>query len=304
MRHAKMPSAQRPARTGPFETAGDATSHRARRSPARRVRLLWVTALALVAALTALVLYGNDGAARSATGGDRPRDTREAGVPQRPDVAAASQKPDDVAPSPSDKSPSDKSPSDTSTSRSGPGSGSFTTATASGKAVGTGTVRRYKVEVEAGTGVSANSAAAEIHGILGDRRGWTANGRDGFRLVSSGSYDFEVKIATPDTVDRICGAAGLHTRGEVNCDVGDQVIVNLKRWNTGSPQFSGPLHEYRALIINHEVGHRIGHGHETCPGPGLPAPAMMQQIDGLRGCRANAWPYDSHGKYLGGPSVT
>ncbi|RKN45656.1 DUF3152 domain-containing protein [Streptomyces hoynatensis] len=184
------------------------------------------------------------------------------------------------------------------------GTGEFVTADASGEAVGGGaTVRRYMVQVEVGTGVDPEEAAAEIEGILADPRGWTADGVDAFQLVSEGSYDFEIKIATPDTVDRICGAAGLHTHGEVNCDVGDQVVVNLRRWNTGSPQFPGPLHEYRALIVNHEVGHRIGHGHEGCPGPGLPAPAMMQQIDGLDGCVANAWPYDADGNYLSGPSV-
>ena len=110
-----------------------------------------------------------------------------------------------------------------------------------------------------------------------------------------------IKIATPDTVDDICGAAGLLTGGEVNCDVGPTVVVNLKRWLLGSPEFDGPIHDYRALIINHEVGHRIGHGHQGCPGPGRPAPVMMQQIKGLHGCTANAWPYDAHGHYLGGP---
>jgi hypothetical protein len=181
--------------------------------------------------------------------------------------------------------------------------GEFTTAKASGKSVGRGTVRRYKVQVEEGTGVSASDAANEINAILGDPRSWTADGHDAFQLVSGGADDFEIKIASPDTVDKICGAAGLHTHGEVNCDVGDQVVVNLKRWNTGSPEFPGPLHDYRALIINHEVGHRIGHGHEGCPGPGQPAPAMMQQIDGLDGCKANAWPYDSQGHYLSGPPM-
>lgn len=183
------------------------------------------------------------------------------------------------------------------------GNGVFVTAEASGEAVGKGTPRRYKVQVEEGTGIAAEDAAHEIEKILGSPRGWIADGRDAFRLVSGGSFDFEVKIASPDTVDRICGAAGLHTHGEVNCDVGDQVIVNLKRWNSGSPEFPGPLGDYRALIINHEVGHRIGHGHETCPGPGRPAPVMMQQIDGLHGCVANAWPYDAHGAYLSGPPV-
>jgi Protein of unknown function (DUF3152) len=183
------------------------------------------------------------------------------------------------------------------------GSGRFVTARATGGVVGHGRVRRYEVRVEKGTGVEADAAAREIAGILADPRGWTADGHDAFQLVDSGRFDFVVLIATPATVDRICGAAGLHTHGEVNCDVGPQVVVNLTRWNTGSPQFPGSIHEYRALIVNHEVGHRLGHGHETCPGPGRPAPAMMQQIDGLKGCVANAWPYDSHGVYLSGPPV-
>ncbi|MFJ7912214.1 DUF3152 domain-containing protein [Kitasatospora sp. NPDC096204] len=183
------------------------------------------------------------------------------------------------------------------------GAGTFTVAPATAKPVGRGNVRRYRVEVEDGIGIDAPTAAAQIHGILGDKRGWTNDHKNGFQLVASGPYDFTVKIASPATVDRICGASGLDTHGEVNCNVGNQVLVNSKRWNTGSPQFSGPLEEYRALIVNHEVGHRIGHGHESCPGEGKPAPAMMQQIYGLKGCAPNAWPYSAEGVYLSGPSV-
>lgn len=181
------------------------------------------------------------------------------------------------------------------------GSGTFTTAKADGAASGQGRIRRYKVQVEDGIQLSSSAAAHEIAAILADKRGWTADGHDGFQLVSSGYADFVIKIATPDTVDAICGQAGLLTRGEVNCDVGATVVVNLKRWMLGSPEFDGPIDEYRALIINHEVGHRIGHGHEACPGPGKLAPVMMQQIKGLHGCIANAWPYDSQGRYIQGP---
>lgn len=183
------------------------------------------------------------------------------------------------------------------------GEGTFGTAHATGDASGHGTIRRYKVEVENGIDLSSSDAAHEIAGILANPRGWTADGHDGFQLVSSGPADFVVKIATPNTVDAICGAAGLLTRGEVNCDVGSTVVVNLKRWMLGSPEFRGPIEGYRALIINHEVGHRIGHGHEGCPGPGRLAPVMMQQIKGLDGCKANEWPYDTRGRYIRGPSV-
>ncbi|MFE9924133.1 DUF3152 domain-containing protein [Streptomyces sp. NPDC005774] len=184
------------------------------------------------------------------------------------------------------------------------GPGTFTTARTDGATVGSGSrVVRYKVMVEDGIDIPAAAAAAEVSAVLADERGWTRGGTHAFQLVSSGTYDLAVKIATPGTVDRICGEAGLLTRGEVNCRVGENVVVNLKRWVRGSPEFDGPIGDYRALIVNHEVGHGIGRGHETCPGPGKPAPAMMQQIKGLQGCVANAWPYDRSGDYLGGPSV-
>ncbi|MFC9746697.1 DUF3152 domain-containing protein [Streptomyces niveus] len=274
-----------------------------KRAAARRRRLLGVAALVVLAGLTLAVL----GAVRWQGGGSSSSAAGQGVVEPGAGGQGAVGRGGGSSPSPKASPPPSPSMSPSpkaSTHRVvKSGTGEFSTAAAHGGPVGTGTIRRYSVQVEGGTGIPAADAAKEIAGILGDRRGWTANGRDGFQLVSSGPRDFEVKIATPDTVDRICGAAGLHTRGEVNCNVGDQVIVNLKRWLTGSPQFPGPLHEYRALIINHEVGHRIGHGHEGCPGPGRPAPAMMQQIDGLHGCEANAWPYDEKGVYLQGPGV-
>ncbi|NED83791.1 DUF3152 domain-containing protein [Streptomyces sp. SID11233] len=180
------------------------------------------------------------------------------------------------------------------------GPGTFTVARA-GATSGGGNA--YRVEVEDGTGVDPDAAATQIAGFLAAPRGWAHGGEHTFHQVTKGPAGLVVRIATAATVDRICGSSGLNTHGEVNCRVGVNVMVNLKRWQTGSPEFDGPLADYRALIINHEVGHWLGHGHETCPGKGRPAPAMMQQIYGLKGCVANAWPYDANGHYLGGPSV-
>ncbi|MFD9518872.1 DUF3152 domain-containing protein [Streptomyces sp. NPDC059979] len=216
-------------------------------------------------------------------------------------------------PSPPSPSPSPfPSPSPTPTPSASPtpttavpdtGPGTFTVVAARGKAQGQGRIRRYRVEIEDGIDLPGPQTAREVSAILGHARGWTKNPAYGFQLVSAGPVDFTVKVATPGTTDRLCGVTTPASRGNVNCRTGHTVVVNLKRWVQGSPQFDGPLAEYRALIINHEVGHEIGRGHESCAMPGALAPAMMQQIKGLEGCLPNAWPYDTAGRYVQGPPV-
>ncbi len=183
------------------------------------------------------------------------------------------------------------------------GPGTFTTAAGGSAKVGKGRVLRYRVDVEDGLKLSAAAVAEQVERILADRRGWTADGRSAFQRVSEGSTDFVVRVATPGTVDKVCGQYGLDTGGEVNCNVAKSVMVNLKRWELATPVYAKDVTSYRALIINHEVGHFLGHGHVGCPGPGRPAPAMMQQIKGMNGCVPNVWPYDEDGQYVTGPAT-
>ncbi|MFJ8942129.1 DUF3152 domain-containing protein [Streptomyces sp. NPDC102395] len=184
------------------------------------------------------------------------------------------------------------------------GPGTFVVAPGGSAQAGKGKALRYRVEVEKGLALSAVDVARQVEDVLADRRGWTADGRSAFRRVSGGAADFVVRVATPGTVDEICGRFGLDTDGEVNCNVADKVMVNLKRWLLATPVYAKDVTAYRALIINHEVGHFLGHGHVDCPGPGRPAPAMMQQIKGMRGCVPNVWPYDAKGRLVTGPTLT
>lgn len=222
----------------------------------------------------------------------------------------ASEKPGGKADEKADSEPSGKGSPSASSSSSTPkipatGPGTFATAGGGSGTVGKGSrVLSYKVVVEDGLTQSAADVAEQVEGILADPRGWTADGRSGFRRVSSGTADFVVRLATPGTVDAICGRYGLNTRGEVNCNVGKDVVVNLKRWLLATPVYAADVDAYRALIINHEVGHFLGHGHVTCPGAGKPAPAMMQQIKGMLGCKPNVWPYDANGRFVTGPAVS
>jgi hypothetical protein len=164
-------------------------------------------------------------------------------------------------------------------------------------------VLRYEVEVEDGIGVSPSGAAQQVETILADSRGWTADGTSAFARISTGQPDFVVEIATPTTVDKVCAEYDLDTGGELNCSVGQHVMVNLKRWLLATPAYADDVTSYRALIINHEVGHFLGHGHVTCPGKGQLAPVMMQQIKGLHGCLTNVWPFTADGRLITGPPV-
>ncbi|KOG36633.1 MULTISPECIES: DUF3152 domain-containing protein [Streptomyces] len=239
------------------------------------------------------------------TAGASPRPTTsEPTRPAAPDPTPPAARPRTTTPAPVRSSPPKRTAAkSTAVPRSG--AGTFTTARSSGAPTGDGgTLRRYRVQVEDGIEISAQEAAAEIQRILAHPRGWAAHGRGRFQLVSENA-DFVIRIATPDTADALCLRQGLRTHGELNCETSEGVVVNLRRWMLGSPTFAGKPEEYRHLIINHEVGHEIGiRSHMGCPGPGRLAPAMMQQIKGLHGCRSNAFPYDEDGSYITGPIVS
>jgi hypothetical protein len=251
------------------------------------------------------VHFLGDGRSDASSGAPKPQGTGVTSAPARSAHSGPAASPSSSSSRTGKASPS-PSPSRTTIEVPLRGSGEFVTAQASGETVGKGSRRlRYVVEVETGLDISPSAAAKEIAGILGAPQGWTHDPRNAFQLVSAGApHDLTVKIATPKTADSLCWA-GIHqdTGGEYNCEVPGGVVVNLKRWVKGSPTFTGPIHDYRALIINHEMGHFLGHGHVTCPGAGRPAPVMMQQIKGLHGCVPNAWPYDKNGQFLTGPAV-
>ncbi|HEU5029234.1 MAG TPA: DUF3152 domain-containing protein [Spirillospora sp.] len=183
------------------------------------------------------------------------------------------------------------------------GTGKFLLPASGSRVFGHGKVMRYMVQVEGGLRQDPTKFARSVDKILADKRGWTASGKWAFQRVNSGQYDFVVQLASPKTVDRICGSYGMTTNGTVNCSGGKQVVVNLRRWLLLTKYYRGQPDAYHALTINHEVGHRLGFGHMTCPGRGRLAPVMMQQIYGLKGCRANPWPFDAHGRFLTGPAV-
>ena len=156
----------------------------------------------------------------------------------------------------------------------------------------------YRVDVEKGLGLDGELFAQAVQETLNDNRSWAHDEAHVFERISSGRPDFVITLASPGTTAAWCAKSGLDTtKDNVSCDSAstERVMINAYRWAQGSTTYGDKIHAYRQMLINHEVGHRLGHGHVTCDRNGELAPVMQQQTkfldhDGIH-CRPNPWPY-------------
>jgi hypothetical protein len=174
------------------------------------------------------------------------------------------------------------------------GAGSVSVVDGGSAVYGSGPLRRFVVEIEDGIGVDGAAFAAAVEATLGDQRSWGSGGRMSFQRVgaaeaAASQYDFRVSLVSPGSMETYCPGVG--TGGYTSCRYGERAVINLARWATAVPDYGGDVATYRQYVVNHEVGHALGQGHEPCPGAGQPAPVMQQQTLGLEGCTKNAWPY-------------
>jgi hypothetical protein len=158
--------------------------------------------------------------------------------------------------------------------------------------VGRGKLFTYTIYAERALSISKLEFGQTVDAILADWRGWIRGGKVAFQRVNWNAST-QVVLAYPGTVDKLC--APLNTEGQVSCCQGTKVVVNFDRWMKAVPHWleTGTVHTYRQMLINHEMGHRIGKNHGFCPFPGDKAPVMQQQTYGFQGCRRNSWPLDS-----------
>ncbi|WP_409485324.1 DUF3152 domain-containing protein [Arsenicicoccus dermatophilus] len=156
-----------------------------------------------------------------------------------------------------------------------------------------GRVVTYSIAVEDGLPQDAGEFATAVAATLLDPRGWQAAdhvrwvGLSPQQVASGTQPQIRVALASPGTVD--AGCRPLQTNSAVSCFNAGTAWINAQRWVTGAYTYGKDLARYRIYLVNHEVGHGLGHGHDACPGPGHPAPVMLQQTKTLQGCVA--WPY-------------
>ncbi|WUG88635.1 DUF3152 domain-containing protein [Streptomyces sp. NBC_00454] len=177
------------------------------------------------------------------------------------------------------------------------GPGTFDTVPGVAPAPGKGQVIRYRVDVEQGLGLDPQLFAEAVQRTLNDDRSWGHGGTKTFERVPGGEAEFVITLASPGTTGVWCAKSGLDTTVDnVSCDSAstNRVMINAYRWAQGSVTYGADqMFAYRQMLINHEVGHRLGHGHVSCQTPGALAPIMQQQtksldINGIQ-CKANPW---------------
>ncbi|MCX4988613.1 DUF3152 domain-containing protein [Streptomyces sp. NBC_00568] len=177
-------------------------------------------------------------------------------------------------------------------------SGKFDAVPGVAEAPGKGRKYTYRVDIEKGLGLDGELFAEAVQKTLNDQRSWAHGGARTFERIHSGKPDFVITLASPGTTAEWCAKSGLDTTEDnVSCDSAstERVMINAYRWAQGSTTYGDKIHAYRQMLINHEVGHRLGFGHVTCDKDGELAPVMQQQTkfldhDGIH-CLANPWAY-------------
>lgn len=150
--------------------------------------------------------------------------------------------------------------------------------------------------------------ADQIMAILGHPRGWATRGHAFERVWSGG--DVIVYLRPPAYMARRFGEPELRSLSVTESVVGQpyRIHIHASNWNRVPSGFEGDLATYRAYLIQHEIGHCLGHGHEPTPpvvGHDLlpPCPVMYQQTRGTRGrCRPNYHPLASEARGRQTPS--
>jgi hypothetical protein len=154
-------------------------------------------------------------------------------------------------------------------------------------------VVRFRVLVERGLPTTPAAFVAGLRKVLCDERSWIGSGEVRFRYDPNGPL--LIGLRTADSTEERCMALiHLSVNHYYSCATRSEVVLNADRWFGGSRYWPGPVAVYRAMLVNHEVGHALGQHHRSCPKDGNPAPVMMQQSKGLttggNTCKPNPWP--------------
>jgi hypothetical protein len=120
--------------------------------------------------------------------------------------------------------------------------------------------------------------------------GWNKYGHDLTIVDTDAGSDIDVML-TPEHVMNAKFPRFAHQRLSVCNMLTKHIFINETRWLRRIPDQSQlTLPQYRAYVLQHEVGHALGKGHRKCRGRGRRTPVMMQQTLGCDECTPYPFP--------------
>lgn len=149
----------------------------------------------------------------------------------------------------------------------------------------------YTVQTRGTIKADVTEFKTQVNETLNDARGWSQLNLRFNEVASGGNFTIYLSESSQMTTFSANGCSTTYS-----CTVGNNVIINEDRWLGATDSWNavnGSLRDYRHMVVNHEVGHWLGHGHQNCGGTGQLAPVMQQQSIDLQGCKFNPWPLAS-----------
>lgn len=149
----------------------------------------------------------------------------------------------------------------------------------------------YKIIVEDNIKISTTNFIKTVESILTDKRTWK---KYEFINVTGDNSNKKYKnfflliLCSPAVIKKECNFHGLSCTN-MSTKV---VYINSHRWKRGAKKSGYSLEDYRIYLINHEVGHILGHHHKKCDGKGNKIPVMNQATKGIGTCKPNIWPLE------------
>lgn len=149
----------------------------------------------------------------------------------------------------------------------------------------------YQVATKGTVTANVDEFTAQVGQTLNSFDGWARLGIRFVKVSEGGQFTVWLSEASQVPTFSPTGCDAI-----VSCRVGNNVVINETRWVNGADSWNaagGSLRDYRHMVVNHETGHWLGHGHEVCGGAGQAAHVMQQQTLDMQGCKPNPWPLAS-----------
>jgi hypothetical protein len=167
----------------------------------------------------------------------------------------------------------------------------FATAQCGNNKPASGRVVKYQITTKGTITASFSDFMAKVQETYDNSCGWKRLGVTFQKVASGGEYTIVLSQASQvPSFGGVCDST-------YSCRSGNYVVINQDRWQGATSAWNnagGDLRNYRHMVVNHETGHWLGHGHTNCvANSGNAAPVMQQQSIDLRGCKFNPWPLNS-----------